>query len=95
MADLSTFTTAMTTPENSIKNLELHKDLLKLTKMINGLQLKITNGFLRKMRKWNNISKKNLEVAKSIQKNSSFKTIEKCLNSLRDSKEHLSLFTIS
>lgn len=51
MVDQFTFTTAMTTQESSIKNLELHKDLLSLTKMIDGLQLKIINGFLRKMHK--------------------------------------------
>jgi len=49
--DLSTSTIAMTIPDNFIKNLELLKDHLNLMKMINGLQLKITNGYPKKMHK--------------------------------------------
>ena len=49
MVDLSISTTVMTIPDNSMKNLELPKDHLSLTKMINGLQLKITNGYPKKM----------------------------------------------
>jgi hypothetical protein len=64
-------------------------------KMMNGPQQPQINGFLKKMRKWKSIFKRNLEAEKSIPKNNSWKMIEKSLSSLSDSKERSSFYTFS
>lgn len=94
MEETSTFTTVMSTQENSMKNWVNHKDHLNNTKTINGQQRLIINGSLKRMLSWKNILKKNLVVVKLTLKNSSCKMTEKSLNSMPDSKvPHTSFIT--
>ena len=84
----------MGTLDNSMKKLDSLKDHLNLMKMISGLLPYPTNGFQKKMLRWNSILRRNWAVEKSTLKNSSLKMIEKSWNSTLDIKElHSSYIT--
>ena len=80
MEEIFIFTTAISTLESFIKSLASLKVQLKTMKTINGQQLRIQNGFQRKMLWWKSIYRRNWVEEKLILKNNSSKTIEKCLN---------------
>lgn len=95
MEETFIFMIVMSTQENFMKNWDNHKDLLNNIKMINGLRRLIINGYLKKTPLWKSILKKNWVVVKLTLKNSSYKMIEKSLNSLQDLKALHTLYITS
>ena len=93
--ELSTSTIVMIIPVNFMRKLINLKAQLNPMRTISGHQPRPTSGFLRKMRKWKNILKKNWEEEKSTLRSNFLRTTEEFLNSMLNLKKLPSSFTTS
>lgn len=71
MEETFSSTIVMSTPENFMKNMALHKAQLYFTKMTSGLPRLTQNGFLKRMLKWKITYRKNLEEVELLHKSNS------------------------